>query len=101
LVDGTTRVQILPTDAATRDLLKNFVTIDSPLAGVDSPASAAERTRLCENFTRHGLTATVVDNENVLVQGCVTVRPPYRPQDTRATNEIVLERVVKLMKSFS
>ncbi len=97
MIDGT-RVQILPTDAATQDILKNFVTIDSP---VDSPASAAERTRLCENFTRHGLTATVVDNENVLVQGCVTVRPPYRPQDTRATNEIVLERVVKLMKSFS
>ena len=102
------RVRILPTEESTRETLKQFTTaVGAPTAAADlssSPLSKTERLaqqrRLCEGFAMHGLTAVAAD-ENVVVMGCVTIRPPYRSQDTRATNEIVLERVLKLMNSFN
>jgi hypothetical protein len=103
------KMRTLPTDAALRAHLENFaakIRQDSSPSTHDNDISdiAGAQARLIENFTRHGLKAVAgaqANDNKVIVQDCVTIRPPYRPEDCRATNEIVLERVQKLIKSFA
>jgi Gemin6 protein len=95
------KMRQLPTDANMQSLLQNFSKINPESNHLIATADMADaQARLVENFTRHGLKAEASTDNKVIVQDCVTVRPPYRPEDCRATNEIVLERVQKLMKSF-
>ena len=99
------QVVVLPTDESTLAHLKSLVDFQSSSATTEAAIAdlAPRRAQLIENFTRHGLKAVEQGGGggNLVVQGCVTVRPPYRPEDCRATNEIVLDRVLTLMKSFS
>jgi uncharacterized tellurite resistance protein B-like protein len=96
------KMRQLPTDANMQSLLQNVAKINPESNHLIATADMANaQARLVENFTRHGLKAVASSTDNkVIVQDCVTVRPPYRSEDCRATNEIVLERVQKLMKSF-
>jgi hypothetical protein len=94
------KVTLLPTDEATQNRLKKFVAVADIPEGYSVAECAARKARLCEHFGQHGLTAVQV-GEKLVVQGCVTIRPPYRPEDCRAINEIVLERIVQLMKTFA
>ena len=88
-------VQQCPNDAPVA--VPSIDDVLSASAGSSQDAGGSSKEELMGLLARHHLPASEEDDGVVRVLGNLTIQPPYRPQDCRCANEIMLRRVEGLL----